>query len=232
VRVDKVDVRDRHGDRQSYLISGSGSSALDKNLVKADVMQDAAGAARYVAKYVSKNVGNDTVKAWLSVYGIRQYAFFGGGMSRKMWNVLGKAKMQTMVVSRTDSDVLVPSWRETEKAVKSEGYKLLPMINESGYRCCLIDKGMNVIFAVPAYDLTCDIGSVVNSGNGVDTRGDGRYRGGFDADDTDRREENHVNMLQKRNRSFQGMGNKKGDGAVDVIVKWMNDGVMDFCWEG
>lgn len=122
-------VKSKHGWQWQYTFK-SKSAALARNLLKVDVMQDAAGASRYVSKYVAKHSDGDLtnkIKQWLSVCNIRQYAFIGGGMTKKLWDALGTAGLRVKSQGRDkESGELYDDWRATE-------------LMQAGSQYCVVD---------------------------------------------------------------------------------------------
>ena len=157
VSVERHERSSKHGVQWQYEFlpsqAYSGTPAMLKRLVKVDVMQDAAGACRYVDVYVRKHAENGRVKCWLSVNNIRQYSYFGGSMTKRVWDAMGAAGLRCKVAGR-DGKGEYDDWAATEALVVSRGIALVD-IDDAGddAKGVLMDGDGEVIHTLERWEL-------------------------------------------------------------------------------
>ena len=157
VSVERHERSSKHGVQWQYEFSPSraysGTQAMLKRLVKVDVMQDAAGACRYVDVYVRKHAENGRVKCWLSVNNIRQYSYFGGSMTKRVWDAMGAAGLRCKVAGR-DGTGEYDDWAATEALVVSRGIALVD-IDDAGddSKGVLMDGDGEVLHTLERWEL-------------------------------------------------------------------------------
>jgi hypothetical protein len=114
-------------------------------------MQDAKGACRYVDVYVRKHAANGRVQCWLSINNIRQYSYFGGGMTKRVWDALGAAGMRVMSTGR-DGESQFADWQLTEKMVVERGIALVVLDDDDDAKAILMDGDGEVLHTMQKYE--------------------------------------------------------------------------------
>lgn len=155
VSVERHQRSSRHGVQWQYSFAGSlkysGTAAMLKHLVRVDVMQDAKGACRYVDVYVRKHAANGRVQCWLSINNIRQYSYFGGAMTKRVWDALGAAGMRVMSTGRA-GDAQFADWALTEKMVLDRGIALVALDDDDDAKAVLMDGDGEVLHTMQRYE--------------------------------------------------------------------------------
>ena len=155
VSVERHQRSSRHGVQWQYSFTGSlkysGTPAMLRHLVRVDVMQDAKGACRYVDVYVRKHAANGRVQCWLSINNIRQYSYFGGGMTKRVWDALGAAGMRVMSNGR-DGESQFADWQLTEKMVVERGIALVALDDDDDAKAVLMDGEGEVLHTMQRYE--------------------------------------------------------------------------------
>lgn len=155
VTVERHERSGKHGVQWQYQFVGSraysGTRAMLRNLVKVDVMQDAAGACRYVDVYVRKHADNGRVKCWLSVNNIRQYSYFGGRMTKRVWDAMGRAGLRKKMVGR-DGTGEYDDWAATEKYVVERGIALVNCDRTDSKKAVLMDGDGEVLHELERWE--------------------------------------------------------------------------------